>query len=107
MHSTIAVSSTVLVDVVGLVDDNDTPQNDATVTLETIVDRDTSTQITGVTFPKSLTYIPSSRGDYRTDIGPGNSMTAGRVYVATIKAVGSQGYQHVWSETILAKAGRA
>jgi hypothetical protein len=101
-HSTLALNSDGILKLSGLVDHNGAYQNDATVTLEDFVDRsDGTTQVSGISYPLSLTYVGGSNGDYEATI-PYNisGVVSNGKYVMTILAILASGARREWQETV-------
>ena len=101
-HSIIYVGNTHRIEVTGLKDADGAFQNDATVTLETLVDELTGTTISGVTLPLSLNYVTASNGDYNAPIPSDAGIVAPNSYIGTIKAIASGGEVGLWQETMIA-----
>lgn len=97
--STIAVASTSVARVQGLVDHTGAFQNDATVTLENLENVD-KVQVTGISYPLALDYVTGSDGNYEAIIPHGVVVAVSRRYIATFLAVGSQGYRREWIEHV-------
>ncbi len=87
----------------GVTDADGTFQNDATVTLESLVDEATSVAVTGVTVPLSLGYIASSDGEYEGNISATAGITVGTMYLGTFKVVLSGGEIGEWQERMKCK----
>jgi hypothetical protein len=104
-HSTLFVGNTSYIEVTGLADRDGEYQNDATVTMESLTDL-RGTAVSGVTVPLALTYIPASNGDYRGTIPAAVAVNADRKYLATVKALGSQGFTFLAVETVIAATRR-
>ena len=102
-HSRIHIDNSTSAEVIGLTDHNDVYQNDASVTLEDLVDRITGVQVTGGNFPYSLAYQVGSNGDYKVILPPTLAVVENRTYIATFKAVSSQTYQGTWKELVRAR----
>jgi len=102
-HSALYVGNTSIIEVDGLADQDGTYQNDATVTLQSLVDKRTGVAVSGVTVPLTLSYVASSNGKYRGTIPHDADVTAGRVYIATILAISSAGQRAQWTETVIAQ----
>lgn len=62
--------------------------NNATVTLTAIRDS-AGNNVTGVSFPMSMTYVASSNGKYQATVDKALALTAGYNYTAIIDAVSS------------------
>ena len=78
--------------------------NDATVTV-TLKD-EAGTEVTGQTWPLTLTYVPSSNGDYRGIISEDCEFTEGEPYYAIIEAnAGVNRYGH-WEIQFVPKVRR-
>lgn len=105
-HSALYVGdNTHLVEVVDLQDNAGAVQTTATVNLTALVDKLTGATVTGVTLPLSMPHVAA--GLYRATLPHGLSAVAGRTYLATIKAVGTQSFRAEWVETLIAKARAA
>lgn len=82
---TIFVGNTCLLELVELLDTQTGGYiNDATVTV-TIVDSD-GNEVSGETFPLTMSYVSSSDGLYRCTLLHGLGFTAGHTYTAQITA---------------------
>ena len=104
-HSTLYTNdNTHVVELVDLTDHLGTLQTNATVEMTSLVDR-SGVVVTGVTVPLSMPHIAA--GLYRATLPHGLSITAGKTYIATIKAVGAQGFRGEWRETLIAEVRRA
>lgn len=68
--------------------------NAATVTV-TLVDAD-GAQVTGDTWPKTLTYVTGSNGIYRCTLVYGLGLTAGGRYTAQLTANAGSGLRARW-----------
>ena len=79
--------------------------NDATVQLVSLLDS-TSTEVTGVSWPLSMSYVSSSNGDYRGTIDKLAALTNGARYTGSITAV-SGTLDAEWLATFVAKIRRA
>jgi hypothetical protein len=62
-----------------------TPLNSATVTFD-LVDTVTGTQVTGMTFPATMTYVATTSGDYTLVLEQSLDLTTGNKYTGTITA---------------------
>jgi len=102
-YSALYVGNTSIIELDGLADQDGVYQNDATVTLQSLVDKRTGVAVSGVTVPLTLSYVASSNGKYRGTIPHDVDVTAGRVYIATILAISSAGLRAQWAETVLAQ----
>lgn len=71
----------------GLRNADDTYINDATVTCTGVEDEDGNAVI-GDTFPKTLTYVSASDGDYRGTLQQTLALEAGVTYIAVITVDG-------------------
>ncbi len=101
-HSTLYVGdNTHVVEVVGLQDQDGVIETAANVQLTALVDAKTGTAVTGITLPLSMPHVAA--GLYRATLAHGLSAVAGRLYIATIKATGSQSFRGEWTETLIAK----
>lgn len=101
-HSTLYVGdNTHVVEVVGLQDQDGVVETAATVQLTALIDAKTGEAVTGVVLPLSMPHV--SAGLYRATLPHGLSAVAGRKYVATIKATGSQSFRAQWTESLVAK----
>jgi hypothetical protein len=83
-----------------LKDEDGNFQNDATVTLESFVDRLTGAAVTGITLPLSMPYVPSSNGTYEAEIPYNTSVVVERFYTALVRAISVTGKRKDWMETI-------
>lgn len=105
-HSSLYVGdNTHVVEVSDLQDSTGTVDTLATVQMTALVDKRTGTTVTGVTLPIAMPHIAA--GLYRATVPHGLSVVAGRTYLATIKAVGSQSFRAQWTETLIAEVRRA
>lgn len=86
-HSVCPEDSTLVAEVEGIADQDGEYQDDATVTIEALTQRGSSADVTGLTLPLTLTYVPASDGVYRGLIVADADLQAGRWYRATIQAV--------------------
>lgn len=102
-HSALYVGNTSIIELDGLADQDGVYQNDATVTLETLVDKRTGAEVQGISLPLTLSYVSGSNGKYQGMIPHDADVTAGRVYIATILAISSAGQRAQWTETVLAQ----
>lgn len=71
----------------GLRDADDTYINDATVSCTGVVDAD-GNAVSGDTFPKTLTYVAASDGNYRGTLQQALALEADATYTATITVDG-------------------
>ena len=106
-QSILSIGANSVIRLSGLKDYNDVYQNDATVTLEELVERITDTPVSGVTTPMSLLYVPSSNGVYEGALPYNIGIEARKVYRATIRAISSGGLRKDWVETIKVKVAEA
>ena len=75
--------------------------NDATVTATL---KDTGgTNVSGQTFPVTLSYIAESDGNYQTTLENTLVMTEDTTYITTITATSSSGLYAEWEMTLTAK----
>lgn len=102
-YSALYVGNTSIIELDGLADQDGVYQNDATVTLQSLVDKRTGVAVAGITVPLTLHYVASSNGRYRGTIPHDAAVTAGGVYIATILAISSAGQRAQWTETVLAQ----
>lgn len=102
-YSALYVGNTSIIELDGLADQDGVYQNDATVTLQSLVDKRTGDAVSGVTVPLTLSYVSSSNGRYRGTIPHDAGVTAGGVYIATILAISSAGQRAQWTEEVLAQ----
>ncbi|HEX7080062.1 MAG TPA: hypothetical protein VF329_03515 [Gammaproteobacteria bacterium] len=107
-HSTLYIGSTTVLELDGLAtgdaDGNvEAYQNNATVVLLALVDKRTGDPVSGVTVPMALAYVADSDGKYQGTIPGDAGITAGRVYLATVKAVSAAGQVAEWNETLIAE----
>lgn len=86
----------------GLRDADDEYINDATVACTGVEDAD-GNAVTGDTFPKTLTYVAASDGNYRGTLQQTLALVDGESYVATITADGG-GLQGEWRVPFTARA---
>jgi len=98
--STLYVDNTGFVKLLGLRDHLNNYQNDATVVLESLIDKVTGNNIGGLSLPLTLDYVAGSDGDYQALLAHNISVTAGQILEATVSATGSQGYRGEWVETV-------
>lgn len=105
-HSTLYVGdNTHIVEVSDLRDNAGTVDTGASVTLTALVEKRTGTAVTGVALPLSMPHVAD--GLYQAILPHGLSVVAGRTYLATIKATGSQTFRAQWTETLIAEERRA
>lgn len=71
----------------GLRDADDAYINDATVVCTQVLDA-SDAAVTGDTFPKTLTYVPASDGNYRGTLQQTLALVDGQTYTATITVDG-------------------
>lgn len=71
----------------GLRDADDTYINNATVTCTGVTDAD-GNAVSGDSFPKTLSYVAASDGNYRGTLQQTLALVAGETYTATITADG-------------------
>lgn len=103
-HSAIYVGdNSHLIELIGLQDNDGAVQTNATVQLTALVDARTGTTVTGAGLTLPLTMPHISVGTYRAQLPPALSIVAGRTYLATVKATGSQGFKGEWTETLIAQ----
>lgn len=76
--------------------------NSATVTVT--LEDSTGTEVTGDTWPKSLTYVTSSDGKYRATMLDTLSLTADALYTAKITADGGSGLLAYWERPLYARS---
>lgn len=76
--------------------------NDAAVAV-TLTDS-SGTEVTGTSWPLTMSYVTSSDGIYRATLADTLSLTAGSTYTATISANGGAGLQGTFIMTLKAKA---
>lgn len=98
LTSLLYIGNTLQVEVDGLVDQDGSFQNDATVTVEAFVDADTSTAVGSVTLPITMTYVAGSNGQYAGIIPWDAELTAFEWYLLTIRAISSSGDRAQWVE---------
>lgn len=106
-HSAIYVGNTSVIELDGLADHEGNYENDATVTLESLADKESGAAVTGVSVPVTLNYVSGSNGKYQASVPPGIEITAGALYSAVVKAVSAGGLQAQWTETLVAKVREA
>src|SRR5690606_34779862 len=102
-YSALYVGNTSIIELDGLADQDGAYQNDAAVTLQSLVDKRTGDAVSGVTVPLTLSYVASSNGKYQGTIPHDADVTAGRVYIATILAISSAGQKAEWTEGVVAQ----
>lgn len=102
-NSYLYIDNTGVVKLLNLRDHNEVPQNDATVTLVSLVDRSTGIDIAGVSLPLTLDYVASSNGDYGGLLPHNVQVSVGQILEAKVEALGSQGYRGSWTETVRVK----
>lgn len=85
----------------GLRDADDAYVNDATVVCTGVDDAD-GNAVTGDTFPKTLSYVAASDGDYRGTLQQTLALVDGAAYVATITVDGG-GLQATFSVPFTAR----
>lgn len=105
-HSIAWVGNTLVAEVANLRNDAGEYQNDATVTLESIVDH-RGNAVTGITVPLAMNYVAASNGTYQATIDEDAGFTAERWYVATFKAVSAAGAVMKIEERVRAQKRRA
>ena len=105
-HSTIYVGTTSVAEVDELENQDGAYQNEATVTLESLVDRVTGTAVAGLAVPLTLSYVTASNGKYQGTIPHSVSLSSGRWYIATFLAI-SDGKRTVWEEKARASVREA
>ena len=103
--SRIYLTTTSLVELDGLVDSLGAYQNDATVTLESMVDAASGVAVVGLTVPLTMNYVAASNGKYQGQIPHTVTLTAERVYNATVLAISSGGARRQWVERVYCSAG--
>lgn len=86
----------------GLRDADDTYINNATVVCTGVDDSD-GNAVSGDTFPKALTYVSASDGNYRGTLQQTLELVDGESYTATITADGA-GLQATFSVPFIARA---
>lgn len=86
----------------GLRDADDTYINDATVTCTGVEDQD-GNAISGDTFPKTLSYVADSDGNYRATLQQTLAIEAGVTYIAVITVDGG-GLQATFRAPFVANA---
>lgn len=79
--------------------------NDAIVTLTEIKDAAGAT-VSGVTFPKSMSYVAASNGNYQAAVDKALVLVAGRNYTAVIDAAAS-GIEGHWEIPLACKVRTA
>lgn len=77
------VSNDNLLQVIGLRDVDDAYVNDATVVCTGVATAD-GTAVSGDSFPKTLSYVTASNGEYRATLEDTLALVAGVAYVATV-----------------------
>ena len=75
--------------------------NSATVTV-TLVDA-TGAQVSGDTWPKTMSYVTSSSGNYRCTLGYALSLTEDARYTAQITANAGSGLRAYWEMECVAR----
>lgn len=104
-HSTMYLSNSHTIRVDLLRDEDGSYINDATVTLESFVDKN-GDAVSGVTVPLTMSYVAASNGRYEGALAASLSLSAERWYTATVKAV-SGSTQGQWAERVRATTRRA
>lgn len=75
--------------------------NDATVTV-TIYESDGTTEVTGVSWPVTMTYVTSSNGNYRGIVSADSNIVACTKYKIKISATDSNSNKGEWLEYAIA-----
>jgi hypothetical protein len=103
--SILYVGNDSVISVVGLTDLDGAAQNDAVVSVITIVDAATGEEIAGVDYPIVMEYVAQSAGDYEGLVPYTVDVTVGRDYLATVRAVtdGGNGPRAEWQERLRAR----
>jgi hypothetical protein len=78
-------------------------QNNATVTVEEVVDLSTSTPVGGAVYPITLAYIPTSDGVYEGLLPYTLDIESGRTYQAKVRVVAASGLRGEWEERLRAR----
>ena len=86
----------------GLRDADDAYLNSATVTCTGVTDAD-GNAVSGDTFPKTLTYVSASDGNYRGTLQQTLALEADQIYTATITVDGG-GLQATFAVPFVARA---
>ncbi len=105
-HSLVWVGNTLIAEVANLANDAGQYQNNATVTLESIVDQK-GNAVTGITVPLTLNYVAASDGTYQATIGDDAGFSPERWYFATFKAIAASGAVLKIEEPVRAQKRRA
>lgn len=100
--SAIYVGNTAYAELDGLADQDGAYQNDAIVTLESLKDKLTGVEVAGLVFPIAMAYVAGSNGKYLGSINYAAEITAGRAYLAKVKAIATSGARAEWEETAIA-----
>lgn len=100
--SKIYIGNTSVARLSGLVDEAGAYQNDATVTLESLVHRDTGAAVSNLTTPAGMSYVAASNGVYEVAIPNDVGVVEGEWYEATFQAISSSGDYGTWTEPMRA-----
>ena len=75
--------------------------NDATVSV-TLYEADHATEVTGETWPLSMSYVSGSDGDYRATLADTLSLSPNDRYYADVSADGGAGLKGFWTTQLVA-----
>lgn len=104
--STFYIGNTTLLIVDGLADTTGAYLDDATVTLESLVD-DRSVPVPRFTVPVALAYVEGSSGRYQTTLPHTLALLKDKGYLATIRAESDAGAVMTVRERIVARTREA
>jgi hypothetical protein len=106
LSSTLFVGNDNIMRLVGLTDTTGVVQNDATVTIEEIIDLGDDQPIGGVAFPIAMNYVPTSAGTYEGVLPHTLEVQVGRDYQAKVRVIASSGRRGEWEERLRARLRR-
>lgn len=98
LTSSIYIGNTSIVVIDGLADADGAYQNDATVTVESMVDQATETSVPNVTLPIAMSYVSGTNGRYEGLIPYNATLVEREWYTLTIRAVSAIGNRGEWIE---------
>lgn len=105
MHAILYKGTTSLLRLSGLQNESGAYVNGATVTLESLTERQTGDAVTGLSVPLSMPYAGGD-GVYEASLAATLNVDENGIYIAEIKAV-IGGIEAIWKETIRVKYARA
>jgi len=106
-HSTIYIGNTHVVRLDKLRDELGFYINDAAVTLESLVDKQDNSAVSGLSVPVTMPYVSASDGRYELVLSHGVGIVAEHWYLADLLAVTTSGQRGRWTEQVFATARRA